>query len=598
MGGGITMEDEYVLSPSQNLNVETLPWEEEDLHTVEGPREAQGSPWELFSEEYAHPEKWLDFLSTTAKNAGALAKGGIKGTLGIPGNLQTLANLGAEKIGLLSPEFAEKERETHLGSSKIGELLGFGEPEDATERYLDRIGGTAGPALLMSLLSGGTIPPHIAAAILSGAVGQSLEELGFGPVAQFFGEMATSPLASRMTPNTQITSKIPKVQKTVSTMKNLGASKEAQLLHKQAGEGKLRLAKTAGASGKNTAAFENAFKETEKALDTYVTHNIEGLAKGEKYLDRHVDTLFNKLHKEANQVPITNNKPLVDTLERIRDEASSGLGPSAQQKEIIKMYNEKIDNARNGLNAKGNPATAGDLIDEMHNANSDFSSYENKTQKRQAMREYKDGLKKTIAAQGPEGKRIAEQTEQVFDHYVKYLDKKEALSKLKDLGYGTENINWRRLDKSLDNTDNIELFTSAMGKDAVADLKVLSQGAEKLKKLQSVMESGPVKVLLEKSGLVSAGSALVSFLSGGTIPVSPWAAVPYVGYLGVKTGAGKMLTDPKWQHAGANTIRAIGSGSPERIASALQKWDELLKEDREIQKDKDSPEEEFTLRQN
>lgn len=578
----------YVLrkkTPVEKQKAKPLDSQEQDPYFLGARAPQQGYP-DSFAPEEPETEgdrndifkQLADYTTNRLKQVG---KSAITGTVGLPGNLLNLGAMGLETSGIISPESAQSVNRRVPTSSQLEELLGLQPGNETVDKYINSAVSAGVPAAGLTAATGGAALPALLSGLASGTAGQAVEEAGGPWWLRFLTELGVGGAAHRGAAKTSVTSKAPETQKMLNRLENLGVSEKSRLLHKRAAEGSTGIAKTAGETGKARAAFETAIGETEKALDTYTKQKIPGLARGEAFLKEDINNVFRALDAPAERLLIRKTMPLIKSLEHVKEKVSTGISKNETQKNLIKLITDKQENLLYGVNSKGLPLTGKDLIDEIRTINSEFKTWDDKAQKAYVMRSLKDGLKKTIAIHGTEGKQLAKQVDRSHVIYIDYLNKMEVLDDLKKFGLGGEKFNFKGLDKSLNNPDTAELFTKALGKNSVEDLRSISRGAENVKKLQQVLQSSATKSILEKSALTSAGGALLSLLSTGDIHITPLAALPYAGMQASKYFATQMLTEPKYQHVTANAIKAILSGSPPAIADALKKFDEITKESRE-----------------
>src|SRR5690606_9097952 len=182
------------------------------------------------------------------------------------------------------------------------------EPQTAAGRYGRRIGrlGGAGAAF------GAT---GLAAPVVGGAAGQTLEEAGAPAWAQAASEIIA---AIKFSPKTSVpvTSKSKEVEKVIKDLRQAGYAEKDITLAKNALEERKILKKYASLTHEAENSIIQGVKNSEELLKEQIKRGLPGYAEGGlPYLEKQASNVYQTMEELASTVPIRNKEPVKKSIE-------------------------------------------------------------------------------------------------------------------------------------------------------------------------------------------------------------------------------------------------------------------------------------------
>jgi len=513
--------------------------------------------------KYRKKEKksdWSSYLNEIAPDLSEVPeqslKGVTKGFLGAYGDILDLAGLqkqgvaqgqeginrfeqGASDIQLAAMSDADEPvpRYTSLPTSEqvgqgIQSLGGPGEAKTPAGRFSSRISEFAGGGAALGA-------PQAKLAAKAGTIGQSLEELGAPKWVQAAGEIATFLKGSRA--KTPIKSSSKEANAEINRLKKMGYSDQDLTLAKNTLEERGWLKKTSKLTPEAENRFKSAMKNSQNHVDDILEASFPGIKdEGVSGIRRASEELFGSLDDLAKNVIIEKPESFIKNADKAIERLSGTLANTPQEKEVISILESAKQSA-----IEGRPA---DVYTRFYRGLNQIGKWGNPKEREHVFTLVKDAIKQTFRDQGPEGQKLASALEDANKSWIKYLnaeDMTEILAKVTT----EDGINFSKLSRSLDNPNNYQMVSKALGKESASNMKKIAETASSIKGLEKIMVGGEVKKALGSSKLAALA------YSAATGDISPIKA--YIGVLAAGRLSTKLLTDPKYQNLRMKMLNAV-----------------------------------------
>jgi hypothetical protein len=443
------------------------------------------------------------------------------------------------------------------------ELLGGpGEAKTEEGRYAGRIGKFAGSSLAFG--QGNLVP-----AVAAGITGQLIEEQGGGPLLQVAGEVASILVTQGRggKPNLNASSK-KEVQEKINSLRKLGYSEEdITLAVNSASQGKVGgLRATKGE--KTIQAFEDFSERSGEMVDDILTSGIKGYEKGASHVHEMASDAYGEVVKRAEGLKLTNLDPFLDAMDKNINRIKKVVGNEEEANKFIKTL------SKDSLDVIDNP-TAENMINFYKRLNN-MGKWVGRNAKDKILTDIKDSIKTTFKAQGAKGNELAQDFEKVNAGIRKaYLadDVRNIIQKASS----QEGIDYKKLYKSFDKSDNIKLFEEILGKKQTDNLRLISKTGKEIKDFDKSWKA--TNTLTGSMTEALRGAGLGYFLFKGDLQGLASVFATKGLSVGSRKMAEKLLTDPKLQNITVRGLHAIKNESPKLFKPVEEALNKYLEEE-------------------
>lgn len=539
-------------------------------------------------------EKSKDLQNSYLKIFGDVAKQGIKETLigagGAYGDLLELAGLGGQtqqersgqEFDTLSriqqpgyqPTFSDIESladDSNLPNTGIlptsenlrefNEAIGGpGEAETPQGKYAGRAGKLFGAGLAFGAVN--PVP-----AVVGGASGQAVEDLGGGPLLQTAAEIAALVLTQGK--SGAISSGKKAIQDKIDSLRKLGYAEEDITLAVNAAYKNGRRAQVASKGRKTEQAFEDFAEKSDDIVSGILSGEVQGFEKGSKYVHELASDAYGQVAKEASGLTITNSKPFLDSSKKVVDQLQNTLGKNPEAQAFIKRISEAAMDA-----------TQYPTADKMMNFYKELNSMGNwlgRNQKDRLITQIKDGIKETFRQEGKKGKELADK----FDKANKGIQKAYKAGDVSDIiekASTKDGIDYKKLSKVFDKKENVQLFEDVLGKTQSKNIELIAKTGKEVKDFDRSWKAA--NAFRVGSGLdMARGAAAGYYIFQGDWEGLAKVVATKAGTSAVKKLAEKSLTDPKFQNLIIKGLHAIKSSSPQTFKSVNEGLKKYVEEE-------------------
>lgn len=440
-------------------------------------------------------------------------------------------------------------RFSRIPSSKniedIGSQLGLvTEPKTAAGRYGKRIGKIGGSSVAFG--SGA-----IAAPIVAGSVGQTLEEVGAPPWAQAAGEIIAF-LKTAPKSKVPVTSKSAEVEEVIQNLRKAGFSEQDITLAKAALEEKGLLKKYASLTPEAENTIQKGIKNSEELFKEEIKKGLPGYSKGGlDYLKEQASNVYQTMDDLASTIRVTNKEPVKKSIQKAID--------YLEQFPLLDEQKKFISFLKDGL-SKTDKAETADFFTGFYRNLGKAGNWGDPKQKEHLLGLVQNGIKDTFEASGKEGAKFGkyfEKTNEAWKHWKNTEDLMQTLEKAQSV----DGMNFKKLSSLLNDPKNHDLAKKVLGQQQLENIKTISEGAQAIESLlkqipKSDRSALDLKLLLGLKDLI---------LKGDT---STLGAI--VGLEGVKRLATDMLINPEKQNILKKIINAAKNNSIQQINSLIR----------------------------
>jgi len=457
-------------------------------------------------------------------------------------------------------------REFRLPTSEslrnVNESIGGpGEAETTQGKYAGRIGKIYGQGLAF-----GQVNPVPAA--VAGGLGQLAEEEGYNPLIQAAAEI----VGLLLTPSGRgkaLTSSKEKVRNLINELRKTGYTDEQITLAINSANKNSRTAKIASKGKKTEQAFEDFAEHSDDLVNNILTKEIPGIEKNIQEVHELASDAYGKVAQDASNIIIKDSSPFTKSVKWIEDQLNKNLGTSDEAKGFIKRIKEAADSSTK------NP-TAENMMNFYKELNK-AGKWMGRNEKDRLLTHMKEGVKDTFRSQGKEGVKLAENFEKANKGIRKaYLaeDVNDIINKSKIEG----KIDYKKLNKSLNNEKNTKLFEEVLGKTESKNLKTISNIGKQVKDFDKSWKSANSFSSGTKLDTLQGGAALYFMYQGDWKKLAAVTGMKGSSQI-VKKIAEKSLTDPKFQNLIIKGLHAIKTESPRLMTTANEGIKKYLDEE-------------------
>lgn len=437
----------------------------------------------------------------------------------------------------------------------VNEMIGGpGEPETTAGRFGARQGKLYGSGAAIGQLN--PVP-----ALLAGTVGQGVEELGGGELAQAAAEIATFLVSPGGGAKAQLGARASKeVKKRINDLRKIGYNdEEITLAINSASKGK-KLGLKASKGAKAEQAFENFGEKSTQLIGDILEAEIPGIEHGTKHVHQMASDFYGQVASAAENLAIKDSTPFINSATKIVKELKKNLGDNPEAQAMLKrMYDAVV--------ASTNQPSARHYMEFYKELNS-MGNWLGRSQKDRLINMAKDGIKDTFRSEGPAGKKLAQEFEKA-NVGVRKAFQAEDLHNLIQKSVTQDGTNFKTLYKIFDNPKNVELFEDVLGATQANNVRQIAKTAKEVKDFDKAWKAASIVPQSLKSYATHAAYLLYS---------GNWPALAAIkgGELAARKLSEKALTDPKFQHLMIRGLHAVKNNSPRTLRSSIDAMQEYL----------------------
>lgn len=484
---------------------------------------------------------------------------------GYESSIYDLASLSDDGEGLPSGRLP-----TSQGLRELNDVVGGpGEAKTALGRGAARTGKLYGGGLAF-----GQVVPT--AAIAGGVAGQTVEELGGGPLTQAAAEIAAMVLSPTQAGKKLVGSAKKEVQEKINNLRNLKnpdgsrafSDEQITLAINSASKGK-KLGVKASKGEKTQKAFEDFAEKSDELVENILKNEIPGIEKGTKYVHELASDAYGHVAKEAAGITITNSKPFLNASKKVVDQLENTLGKNPEAQAFIKRISEAAMDATQYPSAE-----------KMMNFYKELNSMGNwlgRSQKDRLISQVKEGIKDTFRSEGKSGKQLADNFEKANKGIQKAYKAEETFNIIQKTKTA-EGIDYKKLKKVFDSPDDVKLMEEVLGKTQTGNLRQIASVGKDIKDFDKAWKATS---LISGSGLIDTarGATAAYYLYKGDLEGLALVAAHKGAGVASKKIAEQLLTNPRFQNLMVKGLHAIKTESPKILKSTTEAIQKMFDEE-------------------
>lgn len=427
-------------------------------------------------------------------------------------------------------------------------------PETTAGKFGKRQGRLVGGGAVLGAqgLVGGVAAPIVAA-----TAGQTVEELGGGPLAQGAAEIATLLLTQgRGSGKTLVSSAKKEVQDKINKLRQLGyTEQDITLAINSASKGKVGPI-SASKGTKTEQAFENFAEHSQDIISDILTSEIPGISGGTQNVHRIASNAYGQVVQQASNITIKNPVPFINSATRVVRELRKNLGRNPESESFINRLADAVVDSTQQPSAENFM----NFYKELNKA----GNWMNRNQKDRLLTQVKDGIKETFRAEGKAGQKLAQDFETVNEGIQKAYRAEEVHDFLQK-SLTQDGYDYKKMFKIFDNPDNVQVFEQVLGARQADNINMIARTGKEIKDFDKAWKA--TNSSTAKSDLLKTGGAAYYLFKGDLSGLT--AAIAAKGTNSVaKKIAEKFLTDPKLQNITIRGMHAVKNESPKALKSA------------------------------
>jgi hypothetical protein len=446
----------------------------------------------------------------------------------------------------IAPRFSRFPNSQDVES--LGKDLGLvSEPKSAAGRYGRRMGKLGGSGLAFGATA-------IAAPIVAGAAGQTLEEMGAPPWAQAAAEIiATLKLSPKAARN--VSSKSKEVEEVLQDLRKAGYTEKDITLAKSALEERKLLKKYASLTPEAENAIQQGVKNSEELFKQQIKKGLPGYAEGGlPYLEKQASNVYQSMEELASSVPIKNTAPVKKSIEN----AIAYL----EKYPLLDEQKKFIEFMKDGL-TKLDKADTAEFFTGFYRNLGKAGNWGDPKQKEHLLGLVKQGIKDTFAESGPEAAKFGKYFDATNEAWKKWLNARDLMQTI-EKAQNVDGMNFKKLTSILNDPHNHELAKKVLGPDQVKNIKTINEGAQAIESL--------LKQIPKNDKTIQSLKLLEGVRALFTGDYKTLGAV--ITMDAAKRLSTKLLTDPDAQNIMKRIIIAARNNSPQQAGILAQ---ELIK---------------------
>lgn len=446
----------------------------------------------------------------------------------------------------IAPRFSRLPSSQDVES--LGQDLGLvSEPKTAAGRYGRRMGKLGGSGLAFGATT-------IAAPIVAGAAGQTLEEMGAPAWAQAAAEIiATLKLSPKAARN--VSSKSKEVEEVLQDLRKAGYTEKDITLAKSALEERKLLKKYASLTPEAENAIQKGVKNSEELFKEQIKKGLPGYAEGGlPYLEKQASNVYQSMEELASSVPIKNTEPVKKSIEN----AIAYL----EKYPLLDEQKKFIEFMKDGL-TKLDKADTAEFFTGFYRNLGKAGNWGDPKQKEHLLGLVKQGIKDTFAESGPEAAKFGKYFDATNEAWKKWLNARDLMQTI-EKAQNVDGMNFKKLTSILNDSHNHELAKKVLGPEQVKNIQTISDGAQAIESL--------LKQIPKNDKTIQSLKLLEGVRALFTGDYKTLGAV--ITMDAAKRLFTKLLTDPDAQNIMKRIIIAARNNSPQQAGILAQ---ELIK---------------------
>lgn len=447
---------------------------------------------------------------------------------------------------------------TSKSLEEFNELAGGpGEAKTKAGRYSGRVGKLIGSSTAFG-------QPNPIPGAAAGAAGQTVEEVGGGPLLQLAAEISTLLLTGAKGGLTNSNKK--EVSDKINKLRELGYSEEQiTLAINSASKGK-KYGKSASKGSKTEQAFEDFAEHSDDLVKDILSERIPGIEKGIENIHAKASEAYGEVAKKGSGIIIKDSSPFKKSVDKVIGQIRNNLDVGEEGKAFIKRLNKAV------AAAEKNP-TAENYMNFYKELNS-AGKWMDRSQKDRLLTEVKNGIKDTFKNEGPEGKEFARAFEQVNEGIAKAYKSQDVVELLQKT-MTQDGRDFKKLNKLFDKPDNVKLFNQVLGEKQAKNLKFIAQQGKEIKDFDKAWKA---TTGLTKVADLARGAGATYYLYRGDMEGLAFVLGTKIGSQAARKLTEKMLTDPNYQNLLIRGLNAIKNEAPTAFRSTDEAMTKYLKE--------------------
>lgn len=437
---------------------------------------------------------------------------------------------------------------TSRSLEEFNELAGGpGEAKTRAGRYASRAGKLVGSSAAFGQVN--PIPGTVA-----GTAGQTVEEVGGGPLLQIAAEISTLLLTGGK--GGKISTNKKEVADKINKLRELGYTEEQITLAINSSSKGKKFGKSASKGSKTEQAFEDFAEHSDDLVKDILSERIPGIEKGIENIHERASEAYGEVAKRGSGIVIKDSTPFRKSVDKVISQLKNNLDLSDEAKGFIKRLNKAVEAAEK------NP-TAEKYINFYKELNA-AGKWMDRSQKDRLLTEVKNGIKETFKNEGPEGKAFAKAFEKVNEGIAKAYKSQDVIELLQKT-VTQEGRDFKKLNKLFDKPENVKLFNQVLGEKQAKNLKFIAQQGKEIKDFDKAWKA---TTGLSKVADFARGAGATYYLYKGDMEGLAFVLGTKIGSQAARKLAEKMLTDPQYQNLVIRGLNAIKNEAPTAFRSA------------------------------
>lgn len=468
-----------------------------------------------------------------------------------PGYKPSLADIHSLSDEGISPGASRLSTSSDL--EKISDALGGpGQPETVAGRTAERTGRIAGAGAAFGALN--PVP-----AVAAGALGQTAEELGGGPLVQAAAEIVGLIGSHRLSGKPLVGSAKADVQEKIQALRDLGYTEEQITLAVNSANKKA--AQGASKGFKTEQALTDFAEHSEDLVGNILRSEVPGIERGTQHVHQMASDAYGKVAEEASKIRIPNSTPFINSATDVVKQLRKNLGKTPDAESFLNRLHDAVIASTNNPTAESYM----NFYKELNKA----GQWLGRSDKDRLLTHVKNGIKDTFKSEGPQGKALAEKFEKV-NAGIRKAYQAEEVSNIIQKATTQDGMDFKKLYKAFDNPENVEVMQDVLGKQQAKNLNLIAKTGKEIKDFDKAWKGTSSKII--DAARLATG---VKFLYDGNYEGLALVGLSKLGPEISGRLREKMLTDPKYQNLVIRGLHAIKTESPRSLQSvnhAMQKY--------------------------
>lgn len=450
---------------------------------------------------------------------------------------------------------------TSKNLNELNDILGGpGEPKTPAGKYGKRQGTLYGSGVAFGQVN--PVP-----ALLAGGAGQAVEDLGGGPLAQGAAEIVTL-LATqgKGASKTLVGSAKEEVAQRINDMRRLGyTERDITLAINSASKGKKGGIKASKGS-RTEQAFEDFAEHSDQMVSNILTAEIPGIERGIGNVHQLASEAYGQVAREASNLVIKDSSPFINSATNVVRDIRRNLGRNPEGETFLNRLHDAV------VASTQNP-TAENFMNFYKELNK-AGNWMGRSQKDRLLTQVKNGIKDTFRHEGPEGRRIAQRFEDA-NMGIRRAYQAEEVHNLVQKTATQNGIDYKKLNKLFDSTENVHLMEDVLGVRQTQNLHNIAREGQAVKDFDKAWKV--TNIFQGNNALdIARGTGAAYYLYKGDMKGLAGVLASKGTGVAARKISEKLLTDPKLQNLMIRGLHAIRNESPRSFKSANEAMQKYL----------------------